>query len=98
MGAILRFPAARASDAEPVRDFAECETRKRGTIATLSSTLDALTAALATIAEQIAALPEGTARMELTVQHLHLNLAAFKARQAIADLDRVQPDRCPISS
>lgn len=95
MGAVIRFPAARASDA--VRGNAECMEKNNGTVATLTSTLDALTAALTTVAEQIATLPNGAARMELTVEHLHLSLATFRARQAIADIDRTQSGLCPAS-
>ena len=98
MGAIIRFPGASVSDAVRVGGIAAYEQRNDGTVATLTATLEALTAALAAIAEQIAALPQGTGRMELTVQHLHLNLAAFKARQAIADIARTQPEPGPAAS
>lgn len=92
MGSVVRFPTGRAinadADSDAVRGNSPCTARSPGTAATLTSTLDSLTAALADIAGQIAELPDGTARMNLTVQHLHLNLAAFRARQAIADLER----------
>jgi hypothetical protein len=87
MGAIIRFSrSARTSDVDAQRDIDNWEAQQTKTIATLSATLQSLQAALAVVAAQIAALPEGPVRMELTVQHLHLNIAAFNVKQAITDI------------